>query len=157
MAGKTRKRTPEEIRLIPAKGTDRAGARQQSHTPKKTKKPGAAVKQNKRSSSNRSMNAQDTSFTTRPVHRVTSTRKKSVMFTLDAPSGLGVSVAGSFNDWTPQAMAKGPDGLWRITVQLAQGTYEYRFLVDADWREDPNNPRKTQNVFGGYNSVCDVL
>jgi 1,4-alpha-glucan branching enzyme len=65
------------------------------------------------------------------------------MFTLDAPSGLDVSVVGSFNDWEPQAMT--------------QGTYEYRFLVDADWREDPNNPRKTPNKCGGYDSICDVL
>jgi len=79
------------------------------------------------------------------------------MFTLDAQSGLDVSIAGSFNDWTPEAMTKGPDGLWRITVQLAHGTYEYRFLVDADWREDPNNPRKTQDESGEYNSICDVL
>jgi 1,4-alpha-glucan branching enzyme len=79
------------------------------------------------------------------------------MFTLDAPSGLDVSVVGSFNDWEPQAMTKGPDGLWRITVQVTQGTYEYRFLVDADWREDPNNPRKTPNKCGGYDSICDVL
>ena len=157
MAGKTRKRTPEEIRLIPTKVTGRAGGRQQRQTPKKTKKSGVAAKQSKRSTSKRSARAQGTSRTTRPVHRVASTTKKSVMFTLDAPSGLDVSLAGSFNDWEPQAMTKGPDGLWRITVQLVQGTYEYRFLVDAAWREDPNNPRKTQNKLGGYNSICGVL
>ena len=157
MVGKARKRTPEEIRLIPVKGTDRAGGRPQRPTSKKTRKPGTGGKQNKRSTVNRSVRTPETSRTTRPVHRVASTTKKSVMFTLDAPSGVDVSVAGSFNDWEPQAMTKGTDGLWRITVQLAQGTYEYRFLVDADWREDPNNPRKTQNTFGGYNSICDVL
>jgi hypothetical protein len=157
MADKTRKRTPEEIRLIPVKGTGPSGGRQQRQEPKKTKKSGGPVKQHKRQTSNKSVKTHRTSDTTRPVHRVASTRKKSVMFTLDAPSGLDVSVAGSFNDWKPQAMTKGPDGLWRITVQLAQGTYEYRFLVDADWREDPNNPRKTQNDFGGYDSICDVL
>lgn len=79
------------------------------------------------------------------------------MFTLDAPAGLQASVAGSFNDWKPQTMLKGADGLWRITVQLASGTYEYRFFVDGVWREDPSNPRKTQNDLGGYNSICDVL
>ncbi len=156
MAGKTRKRTPEEIRLIPVKGTGGTGGRPQRQTPRKTRKPGGPGTQNKRSASNESVRT-GISGTTRPVHRVASTRKKSVMFTLDAPSGVDVSVAGSFNDWKPQAMTKGSDGLWRITVQLAQGTYEYRFLVDTDWREDPINPRKTQNTFGGYNSICDVL
>ena len=157
MAGKTRKRTPEEIRTMPTKVTGQAGGRQQRPTTKKTRKPGVAVKKNKRSTSNRSVRTQGTSRITRPQHRVASTTKKSVMFTLDAPSGLDVSVAGSFNDWKPQAMTKGPGGLWRITVQLTPGTHEYRFLVDADWHEDPNNPRKIQNQLGGHNSVCDVL
>ncbi len=53
-------------------------------------------------------------------------------------------------------MTKGADGLWRITVQLAQGTYEYRFLVDEKWRDDPNNSRKNPNMLGGYNSICTV-
>jgi len=157
LVGKTRKRTPEEIRTMPAKVTGREGRRQQRQIPKKTKKPGVAANQKKRSTSKRPVRTQGTARATRPGHRVTSTTKKSVMFTLDAPSGLDVSVAGSFNDWKPQAMTKGPGGLWRITVQLAHGTYEYRFLVDADYREDPNNPRKTQNEFGGYNSICNVL
>jgi 1,4-alpha-glucan branching enzyme len=90
-------------------------------------------------------------------HPGTSTTKKSVMFTLNALSGLDVSVAGSFNNWTPQAMTKGPYNLWRLTVQLAPGTYEYRFLVDTDWREDPNNPRKARNDDGGFNSICEVI
>jgi len=79
------------------------------------------------------------------------------MFTLDAPAAVEASVAGSFSDWKAQTMMKGTDGLWRITVQLARGTYEYKFCVDGVWREDPNNPRKTQNNLGGCNSICDVL
>jgi len=158
MAGTKRKRTPEEIRLIPAKGTGQTGRRQQRQTtPKKTKRPGAGAKQNDRSMSNISLRTQGASGSARPEFRVASTTKKSVMFTLEAPAGLEVSVAGSFNDWKPQAMTKGSDGLWRITVQLAHGTYEYKFLVDGDWREDPNNPRRTQNELGGYNSICNVL
>ncbi|MBD3299384.1 MAG: glycoside hydrolase [candidate division Zixibacteria bacterium] len=91
------------------------------------------------------------------MHRVLSTTPRSVMFTLDAPLGSTVSISGSFNDWTPQAMTKGGDGVWRITVQLAPGTYEYRFLVDEEWRDDPNNARKNLNALGGYDSICAVL
>ena len=54
-------------------------------------------------------------------------------------------------------MTKGPDGVWRITLQLAAGSYEYKFLVDTDWRDDPANPRKRPNEYGGYNSVCEVM
>ena len=79
------------------------------------------------------------------------------MFTLDAPQAEDVSVAGNFNDWKPQAMTKGPDGLWRVTVQLVHGTYEYKFWVDGVWQCDPSNPRKTQNDLGVPNSICNVL
>jgi hypothetical protein len=94
---------------------------------------------------------------TRATPRVTATAKKSVTFTLDAPSGWSVSIGGTFNNWEPQAMTKGPDARWRITLRLAPGTYEYKFLVDTEWREDPSNPRKRPNEHGGVNSICDVV
>ncbi len=152
-----RKRTPEEIRLIPAKGSDRTGDRKQRHSPAKPRKPGGTVKQNKRPGAKPPARSQAAVDASRPVYRVASTTKKSVMFTLDAPLGRDVAIAGSFNNWEPQAMTRGPDGLWRATIQMVHGTYEYKFLVDAEWREDPNNGRKTPNESGGYNSVCDVL
>ena len=83
--------------------------------------------------------------------------KKSVTFVLDAPSGKGVAIAGSFSNWEPHLMTKGRDGLWRTTLQLAHGTYQYRFLVDSQWQEDQNNPRKRRDELGVFNSVCDVL
>lgn len=79
------------------------------------------------------------------------------MFSLTAPAAVEVSVAGDFNDWESQAMVKGPDGVWRITVQLSSGTHVYRFLVDGEWMQDPNNPRRQANDMGGYDSVCNVL
>ncbi len=79
-----------------------------------------------------------------------------VTFVLDAPTGWDVALAGSFNNWEPRAMVKEADGLWRITVHLERGTYQYRFLVDTEWREDPANLQRVPNDFGGYNSVIDV-
>jgi 1,4-alpha-glucan branching enzyme len=79
------------------------------------------------------------------------------MFSLAAPEVSGVEIAGSFNEWQPEALLKGADGIWRITIQLAHGTYEYRFRVDGVWREDPSNLRRLANDVGGYNSVCNVL
>lgn len=81
---------------------------------------------------------------------------KSVIFTLDAPYGWDVALAGNFNNWEPRAMIKDTDGLWRLSVNLSPGTYQYRFLVDTEWREDPANPNKTTNEYGGYNSVIEV-
>lgn len=141
--------TPESRRL----GTGRKGGAK-SHKGTKTHLGGGYKKATKP----RMTQEADEMFRARNTRRPSiSTTKKSVMFTLDAPSAVEVSVAGSFNNWTPQAMTKGPYNLWRLTVQLAPGTHEYRFLVDSAWREDPNNPRKIRNEDGGFNSICEVI
>jgi 1,4-alpha-glucan branching enzyme len=79
-----------------------------------------------------------------------------VTFSLDAPTGSYVAVGGTFCNWRPQVMTKGQDGNWHITLQLARGMYQYRFQVDARWREDPKNRRNTPNAHGSFNSVCEV-
>ncbi|MBI3872434.1 MAG: hypothetical protein HY304_05095 [candidate division Zixibacteria bacterium] len=94
---------------------------------------------------------------TRADHRPSSTTRKSATFTLLAASAAKVAIAGTFTNWEPQPLTKGPDGLWRISLQLAPGAHQYKFLVDTKWQEDPNNPRKTPNEHGGYNSTCEVL
>lgn len=84
---------------------------------------------------------------------------KEITFQLDAPFAGEVHVAGEFNDWSPTAnpMAKGDDGIWRITLELAPGRYEYKFVVDgASWMEDPENPDKAPDPYEGYNSVITV-
>lgn len=79
-----------------------------------------------------------------------------VTFVLDAPNGWDVAVAGSFNKWEPRAMVKESDGIWRITMRLSPGVYQYRFLVDTVWREDPVNEQHVPNELGSYNSVIEV-
>jgi len=125
--------------------------------PTKASKPRTAAKPKKAVKQRATAKPRAIRRATRATHRVTATAKKSVTFTLDAPSGWSVSIGGTFNNWEPQAMAKGPDARWRIIMRLAPGTYEYKFLVDTEWRDDPNNPRKTPNAQGGFNSVCDVM
>ena len=79
------------------------------------------------------------------------------MFSISAPDSTSVALAGEFNNWEPEVMLRGLDGVWRITVQLAHGTYAYRFLADGTWTQDANNPRRQLNDVGGYDSVCNVL
>ncbi|RNC86401.1 MAG: hypothetical protein ED556_08910 [Winogradskyella sp.] len=68
-----------------------------------------------------------------------------------------VIISGTFNRWdeTGFKMNKTNYG-WEVTLQLRPDIYEYKFIVDGDWIEDPNNPSKTSNKFGGYNSLIDV-
>jgi 1,4-alpha-glucan branching enzyme len=77
---------------------------------------------------------------------------------LDAPFATAVYISGQFNDWAADAdaMTKGDDDIWRITLTLAPGQYEYKFVVDGTWMEDPNNPDSVADPFGGNNSLLTV-
>ena len=68
-----------------------------------------------------------------------------------------VVLSGTFNRWDENVfrMNKTPDG-WELTLQLKPGDYEYKFIVDGNWMEDPNNPAKKTNEYNGYNSLISI-
>ncbi|MCR4331457.1 MAG: AAA family ATPase [Sulfuricaulis sp.] len=69
-----------------------------------------------------------------------------------------VQIAGDFNDWTPDrgviTRTMGDD-VEKI-LMLAPGTYQYRYIVDGVWQEDPSNPEQVPNFSGGFNSTLHV-
>ena len=75
-----------------------------------------------------------------------------------APQAREVFVAGSFNEWRPQATAllSSSSGLWAREFALAPGRYEYLFLVDGQWLPDPQAKGSAPNPFGGVNSLLLV-
>lgn len=81
-----------------------------------------------------------------------------VSFTINAPEAKAVSVAGSFNRWDPHTMAlsKGINGEWSTYITLKPGQYEYRFIVDGVWKEDPAAAISLPNPYGERNSVLNV-
>lgn len=69
-----------------------------------------------------------------------------------------VVLSGTFNRWdeTNFKMKPTEDG-WEVTLQLRPDIYKYKFIIDNHhWIEDPQNPSKVENEFGGFNSVIDV-
>jgi hypothetical protein len=68
-----------------------------------------------------------------------------------------VILSGTFNRWdeTGFKMKRTDDG-WKVTLQLRPDIYQYKFIVDGNWIEDPQNPSKVKNEFDGHNSVIDV-
>jgi 1,4-alpha-glucan branching enzyme len=83
---------------------------------------------------------------------------KKVSFSLPAPDAQAVQVAGSFTNWqaAPVALKKQKAGLWKATVPLVPGTYEYRFLVDGQWANDPSNTRRVPNGLGEENCLLVI-
>ncbi len=86
----------------------------------------------------------------------TQTSKQS--FAFRAPEAMSVQLVGDFTNWQerPISMQKGADGVWRVTVELPPGTYHYRFLVDGQWRDDPECALRMPNPFGTQNAVRQV-
>ena len=64
---------------------------------------------------------------------------KSVEISCHAPDAGSVFLAGTFNAWDPSAcpMKRTAGGMWRATLQLAPGVYEYKFQVDGEWACKP--------------------
>jgi 1,4-alpha-glucan branching enzyme len=83
-------------------------------------------------------------------------KRTTVTFRLHAPDAGEVGVAGSFSNWATRQMKKCKDGTWTKSLRPAPGLHEYKFVVDQQWIEDPNNPEKVENEYGSCNSVCRV-
>ena len=85
-------------------------------------------------------------------------RSKRASFKFMAPDAQSVLLAGDFNSWDPQAhpLKKSSDGLWKININLSPGRYEYRFLVDGEWRNDPQCESYAPNPFGEDNCVITL-
>lgn len=83
-----------------------------------------------------------------------STKKKET-FALAAPEAKSVMVAGDFTGWelSPKNLKRTKNGSWQMQVNLEPGRYEYRFIVDGQWVDDPQCAERAPNPFGGCNCV----
>jgi 1,4-alpha-glucan branching enzyme len=79
-------------------------------------------------------------------------------FSFHAPDALSVQLVGDFTHWqkNPINLKRQSNGTWRTAVVLAPGTYHYRFLVDGQWRDDPECALHVPNPFGSKNAVREV-
>jgi chromosome partitioning protein len=78
------------------------------------------------------------------------------------PGAADVRIAGDFNGWVPDKGVRsliesdGEAKVWTKILSLPPGTYQYRYVVDGEWREDPSNPQVVTNAVGGRSSVLVV-
>ena len=88
--------------------------------------------------------------------RATMPKRQTFRFT--APDAKSVLLVGDFTGWQehPIAMEQGGDGVWTATVKLSAGAHLYLFLVDDQWRDDPECAVRVPNPYGGYNMVRQV-
>jgi len=80
-------------------------------------------------------------------------------FALTASTAMSVQLVGDFTQWQkhPISLQKGPDGIWHASVELTPGTHHYRFLVDGEWRDDPECRLHLPNPYGTQDAVRQVV
>ena len=78
--------------------------------------------------------------------------------TYEAPHAASVFVAGDFNHWRAGDLRLRRDetGGWKVQLWLEPGRYEYRFIVDGEWQNDPHAAAYVPNDFGSSNCVLEV-
>lgn len=110
----------------------------------------------------------ETTFYDIPVENGPTKVEGGILFQFEAPTAKQVNLAGTFNDWggtlhgpfdaSIDPMHPFPSGIWQIVVSLEPGVYQYKFVINNGevWQEDPHNPEKVDDGYGGYNSVLVV-
>jgi chromosome partitioning protein len=85
--------------------------------------------------------------------------RSGVLFSVKLPGAHDVKLAGDFNGWVPDRNVlslKEDGGVWRKFVFLAPGSYQYKYVIDDEWREDPHNALSVRDSLGGQSSVVVV-
>ena len=83
---------------------------------------------------------------------------KKTTFKFMAPEAQSVLLAGLFNAWNLEThpLERTSNSLWEISINLSPGRYEYRFLVDGRWQNDPNCAAFASNPFGSENCIVTL-
>ena len=87
------------------------------------------------------------------------TLTKRVLFSVNAEPGSDVAVSGDFNNWNPKGKKmtdKKGDGHFSVALNLAPGSYEYKFIINQTWCVDPACMDWVPNSLGTLNSVLHV-
>ena len=88
----------------------------------------------------------------------TATEMIPVRFVFMGGDAQKVSVAGSFNRWSPTATPLRPagEGIWEATVPLPRGEHRYIFQVDGRWQSDPLAPQLVPDGMGNMDAVIQL-
>jgi chromosome partitioning protein len=94
--------------------------------------------------------------------RATRPERREVRVQYRDAAAADVRIAGDFNGWIPdrnvtsRVRVEGRERIWTKILMLPPGTYHYRYVVDGEWREDPENPPAAAGPAGGRSSLLVV-
>ena len=70
--------------------------------------------------------------------------KKSYTFKYNANESSDVYITGTFNNWEKIKMTN-ENNIWKYYIDLDEGTYEYKFIINDEWKHDEKQPIITNN------------
>jgi 1,4-alpha-glucan branching enzyme len=84
--------------------------------------------------------------------------KQKQTFHFRSPAARSVLLVGDFTHWQERGipMSRGKDGIWTTSVELQPGKHTYRFIVDGEWRDDPECRIRVDNPYGGHDMVREA-
>ncbi|NQU73682.1 MAG: AAA family ATPase [Candidatus Omnitrophica bacterium] len=80
-------------------------------------------------------------------------------FMFNSQTAKEVYLVGDFNNWSineSTRLTPKEKGIWERTVNLQPGRYRYKFVIDGQWMQDPQNDQIESNPFGGVDSILTV-
>ncbi|MBV8882349.1 MAG: glycogen-binding domain-containing protein [Planctomycetaceae bacterium] len=83
---------------------------------------------------------------------------KKVPLKVRAEGAREVVLTGDFTQWAKDKIRLTPTagGEWITVLELAPGEYQYRLIVDGEWRDHSDAPKRIGNPFGTQNCVLVV-
>jgi len=81
-----------------------------------------------------------------------------VSLVFQSAGGADIKIAGDFNNWEPDrdVTTERRGDLLTKSLHVRPGRYQYRLIVNGEWRADPTNPHHVTNEYGEINSVLEV-
>jgi 5'-AMP-activated protein kinase regulatory beta subunit len=70
--------------------------------------------------------------------------------------GRAVFVTGTFNNWAERIPMRQSRSDFTVCLNLPVGTFQYKFIVDNEWRFSPSQPL-VQDTQGNVNNCITVL
>ena len=86
--------------------------------------------------------------------------EEGVLFSYYDPVAKSVQLVGDFSSWKPVKdimVQEKANKVWKGIVPLKPGKYQYKFIVDGEWRIDPYNSDVIASDVGVNNSTVEVL
>ena len=94
-----------------------------------------------------------------PVQLGPKQTKEGVVFNYYDPIAQNVQLVGDFSNWEPVEgvmVQEERNNIWKGTFPLDPGKYQYKFVVDGEWKIDPYNSDVVTGNQGTNNSLVSV-